>query len=389
VRVLLVHNYYQQPGGEDVVVEQELALLRQKGHTAELFSVHNDAIQGWQQKAATGALVVYNPWAKAALAAKLRTFRPDVVHVHNFFPRLSPSIFDACREAGVASVMTLHNFRILCPTSILFHDGRIREDSLGQSAGWALSERVYKSSLLATAPLVAMVDFHKWAGTWKRKVDLFIALSEFAKAKFIQGGLAPEQIVVKPNALKDPIAGATPTGSRYGALYVGRLSHEKGIAALLSAWKGIDYPLRIAGDGPLRDECEAAQGKEVTYLGRLSREQVYAEMRRAAFLVLPSTCYEMFPMTLVEAYANGLPALASNLGGLKSLLQDGVTGLSFAPDDAADLQAKVRWAFEHPEEMAAMGERARAAYETSYTADRNYANLMLIYERALAKREAA
>ena len=389
MRILLVHNYYQQRGGEDVVVEQELALLRQKGHSAELFSVHNDAIQGWQHKAATAALVVYNPWAKAALAARLREFRPDVVHVHNFFPRLSPSIFDACREAGTPSVMTLHNFRILCPTSILFHDGEIREDSLNSSAGWALSERVYKSSLFATAPLVAMVDFHKWAGTWKRKVDRFIALSEFAKAKFVEGGLAPDSIVVKPNAVTDPIAGAMPAASRYGALYVGRLSEEKGIATLLSAWQGVDYPLRIVGDGPLMEDCEAAQSKNVRCLGRLNREQVGAEMRRAAFLVLPSTCYEMFPMTLVEAYANGLPVLSSNLGGLRSLLEQGATGLGFAPGEPADLQAKVRWAIEHPVRMAAMGANARAKYEASYTADQNYATLMQIYERALAERKAA
>lgn len=387
MRILLVHNYYQQRGGEDVVVEQELALLRQKGHEAELFSVHNDTIQGWRQKAVTAALVVYNPWAKAALARRLGQFRPDVVHVHNFFPRLSPSIFDACREAAIPCVMTLHNFRILCPTSILFHDGNIHEESLTRSALWALRHRVYKSSFLATAPLVAMVDFHKWRGTWKRKVDLFIALTDFAKTKFVDGGLPAERIVVKANAVTDPFRGAMPeSGPRRGALYVGRLSNEKGIVPLLAAWKGVDYPLRIAGDGPLRGMCEAAQGKRIAYLGRLSREQVYAEMRRAAFLVLPSTCYEMFPMTLVEAHANGLPVIASNLGGLKSLLEDSVTGLGFSAGDPADLRAKVRLAIEHPDKMAAMGKNARARYEAAYTAERNYSNLMAVYERALAKK---
>jgi glycosyltransferase involved in cell wall biosynthesis len=389
VRILLVHNYYQQRGGEDVVVEQELALLRQRGHVAELYSVHNDSIQGLAQKAITGALVVYNPWAKAALAQKLREFRPDVVHVHNFFPKLSPSIFDACRVAGIPTVMTLHNFRILCPTSILFHDGEIRERSLTHSAIWALPQRVYKSSLLATLPLVAMVDIHKMLGTWKRKVDVFIALTDFAKAKFIEGGLEPDRIVVKGNAVADPLSGLTPNiGSRHGALFVGRLSEEKGIASLLVAWKGMNYPLRIAGDGPLRPLVEAAQAQNIIYLGRQSREQIYAEMQRAAFFLLPSVCYEMFPMTLAEAYANGLPVLASNLGGLKSLLDDGTTGLAFKPADPVDIRAKARWAIEHPNEMAAMGKTARARYEAQYTADQNYANLMRIYERALAKNVA-
>jgi len=390
VRILLVHNYYQQRGGEDVVVEQELALLRQKGHTAELFSVHNDSIQGLGQKAITGALVVYNPWAKAALAEKLREFRPDVVHVHNFFPKLSPSVFDACRRAGIPSVMTLHNFRILCPTSILFHNGEICERSLKHSAIWALPQRVYKSSLMATLPLVAMVDIHKWLGTWKRKVDVFIALTEFAKAKFVEGGLDPGHIIVKGNAVADPLNGATPnTAKRHGALFVGRLSEEKGIASLLTAWKGMNYPLRIAGDGPLRPLVEAAQAENIIYIGSQSRDQVYAEMQRAAFMILPSVCYEMFPMTLAEAYGNGLPVLASDLGGLKSLLDDGVTGLAFKPADPADIRAKARWAMEHPDKLADMGKAARAKYEAQYTADRNYANLMQIYERALAKKITA
>lgn len=387
VRVLLVHNYYQQRGGEDVAVEQELELLRGKGHTVELFSVHNDVIRGLWRKAATAARVVYNAAAKAELARKIAAFRPDVVHVHNFFPLLSPSVFDACREAGVPSVMTLHNFRILCPTATLFHDGRIVERSLTQSSLWALPQRVYQGSLLATAPLVAMIEYHKRAGTWRDKVDLFIALTDFAKAKLVEGGLPAEKIVVRGNAAADPLAGRASSGAaRHGALYVGRLSPEKGIASLLAAWEGVDYPLRIVGDGPLRDMCERARGKNVVCVGRLDREGVTAEMQRAAFLVLPSVCYEMFPMTLVEAYANGLPVLGSRLGGLADLLQDGVTGVAFAPGDAADLRAKVSWAAAHRDEMARMGARGRAAYETRYTIEKNYAALMAIYDRVVRGR---
>lgn len=385
VRILLVHNYYQQRGGEDVVVEQERDLLRAKGHDVDLFSVTNDSIRGAWRKATTAVLTVHNPWAAAALADRVRQFRPDVVHVHNFFPQLSPAIFDACRDAGVPSVMTLHNFRIMCPTAILYHNGRIRERSLKHSAIWALWHRVYRASFLATLPLVCMVDFHKCAGTWRRKVDLFIALTDFAKAKFIEGGLAADQIVVKGNAVADPSTGLNVDNTpRHGALYVGRLSDEKGIAVLLSAWRSLDYPLRIAGDGPLREMCEAASSKNITCLGRLSRDQVNEEMRRASFLVLPSICYEMFPMTIVEAFSNGLPVLASDLGGLSSLLQDGAAGQTFTPMDAQDLNAKARWAIEHPDQLANMGKAARAAFEERYTAERNYLDLIAIYERAIS-----
>jgi glycosyltransferase involved in cell wall biosynthesis len=383
VRILLVHNYYQQRGGEDVVVEHELDLLRRMGHDVELFSVDNRSIRGLRQIAA-GLLVVYNPWARARLAKRLAEFRPDIVHVHNFFPRWSPSIFDACREARVPCVMTLHNFRILCPTSVLFHAGKLCERSLTHSAMWAVPQKVYRSSTLATLSLACMVDFHKWAGTWRRKVDLFIALTDFAKAKFVEGGLPAERIVVKGNAIADPGVGTSPEARR-GALYVGRLSSEKGIATLLEAWRGIDYPLRIAGEGPLQDTCKAAEGKNIRCLGRLDRQHVYEEMSRAAFLVLPSTCYEMFPMTLVEAFAHGLPVLASKLGGLGGLVDDGVTGLAFKPGDVVDLRTKARWAAEHPVEMANMGRQARSTYEASYTAERNYAHLMAAYERVLSE----
>lgn len=387
MRILLVHNYYQQRGGEDVAVENERDLLRAHGHDVEFYSVNNDAIRGAWRKAVTAVLTVHNPWSKAAMAERLRQFRPDVVHVHNFFPMLSPSIFDACREAGTPSVMTLHNFRIMCPTSILYHDGAIRERSLKHSAMWALPRRVYRSSFLATLPLVVMVDFHKWAGTWRRKVDVFVALTEFAKAKFVEGGLAAEHIVVKGNAAADPLAGAkVDPAPRSGALFVGRLSEEKGIATLLSAWRGVGYPLRIAGDGPLRGMCEAAANKHITCLGPLKRDQVSAEMRRASFLVLPSICYEMFPMTIVEAFANGLPVIASDLGGLPNLLEGGAAGLTFKPMDAQDLRTKALWAAAHPEQMGGMGRAARAAFEEKYTDARNYSNLMAIYEGAISRR---
>lgn len=384
MKILLVHNYYQQRGGEDVVVEDELDLLKARGHEARLHAVHSDSIQGWQAKAAAGALAVYNPGAKARLRAVLASFQPDVVHVHNFFPLLSPSIFDACIDAGIPNVMTLHNFRVLCPTSILFHDGKVEERSLEHSALWAVPRRAYKGSALATLPLAVMVDAHKWAGTWRRKVDVFVALTAFAKAKFVEGGLPAERIVVKPNTVADP---GQPTGgaARQGALYVGRLSPEKGIEPLLDAWRGLDVPLRIAGDGPLKNMCEKAQSGSVTYLGRLDRAGVCEQMRRAAFLVLPSTCYEMFPMTLVEAYAHGLPVLASRLGGLQSLVDDGVTGLAFNPSDAADLRAKAQWAAAHPGVVARMGRHARTLYEKRYTAEHEYANLMEIFDRAIRR----
>lgn len=379
MRILLVHNFYRQPGGEDAVVRYQEEMLSGHGHEVSLFSVHNDDIRGLGGHAATFVSTSYNPMAKRRLSRRIKAFGPDVVHVHNFVPRLSPSVFDACRETGVPSVMTLHNFRILCPTSFLYYDRAVRERSLHHSCWWTVPKRVYHHSFFGTLAVANMVETHKRRGTWNTKVDRFIALTEFAKRKFVEGGIDANRIVVKGNAAR-AISRPEPRGdARSGALFVGSLSEEKGIRSLLSAWEGVDYPLRIAGDGPLAPLVTETRRPAIEALGRLDAGRVQAEMDRAAFLVLPSIWYEMFPVTIVEAFASGLPVLASRVGGIDEIVRDGVTGLLFNPDDPADLAATARWAMNHPDEMAAMGRAARAEYEKTYTPRRDYLRLMQIY----------
>ena len=284
--------------------------------------------------------------------------------------------------------MTLHNFRTLCPTAFLYHDESLRERSLKSSSFWTVRQRTYRSSFVGTFVVACMVDLHKWIGTWRRKVDCFIALTDFAKEKFIEGGLPGERIVVKGNAFAEPENQTRKSDQvRHGALYVGRLSQEKGIANLLFAWHGIDYPLRIVGDGALLSVCKEAQNENITYVGRLEAAQVNEEMRRASFLVLPSVWYEMFPMTLVEAYGNELPVLANRLGGLKSLVIDGVTGLTMEVRCPEDVKAKVTWASRNTAQMLQMGSNARKVFEQSYCEDTNYANLMQIYATVLRDRK--
>ena len=380
MRVLLVHNFYRQPGGEDAVVRYQQAMLTDRGHAVSLFAVHNDDIRSVADHAAAFLFASYNPVAKWRLLRRIREFKPDVVHVHNFVPQLSPSVFDACRVAGVPSVLTLHNFRILCPTSFLYYDREVRERSLRHACWWTIPKRVYHHSFFGTLAVARMVETHKRRGTWNTKVDRLIALTEFAKRKFVEGGIDEDRIVVKGNATPAIPRPERSGVERRGALYVGRLSEEKGIRSLLSAWERTDYPLRLAGDGPLAPVVAQARRSNVEALGRLDAEQVQAEMHRAAFLVLPSIWYEMFPVTLIEAFGSGLPVLASRVGGIDEIVRDGVTGLLFNADEPADLAAKAAWAASHPDEMAAMGRAARAEYEKSYTPGSDYARLMHIYD---------
>jgi glycosyltransferase involved in cell wall biosynthesis len=382
MRVLIVHNRYQQSGGEDAVVANEQALLEEHGWNTQLWSVTNDTIAGTRDAIRVAMRTSYSRPARDNLARKIAELAPAVVHVHNFFPLLSPSIYDACRAAGVAVVQTLHNYRAICANPALTRGGRPCFDCIGGSPYQAVLHGCYRGSRLASLPVARMVDVHRRRGTWSQKVDRFIALSAFSKDKFIEAGFPGERIEVKPNFVEDrPAARPAP---RSGALYVGRLSAEKGIETLVRAWTGLDVPLRVVGDGPLRRLVESATGPSITFLGRKTRAEVALEMARAAFLVQPSVAPETFGMAIAEAYCQGLPAIASRIGALAEIVQDRITGLLFSPGDAEDLAATARWAHQRPDAMRVMGRDARTIYEERYSPGVNFQQLCAIYASAIA-----
>jgi glycosyltransferase involved in cell wall biosynthesis len=377
MRVLLVHNYYCIRGGEDVVLEQELEILRAAGVDVRLFSVRNSEMRGLRAKMIAGLSTIYNPWARRKLAAEIAAFAPDVVHVHNFFPQLSPSIFDACRRAGVPSVMTLHNLRIADPRAC--YEMTVPDPDKPRRSPWAMvPQRVYRGSFCATLALVAMVEFHRWRGTWLTHVDRFIALSNSAKAMLVARGLPASKIVVKPNSVLKAERPPSQT-ARHGALFVGRLDEQKGVKTLLQAWKDIDYPLTIIGDGPLADLVAAAQNSKISFLGLQSRANVENAMRSSQLLVFPSLAHEMFPMTIAEAFANQLPVLASAIPSLRDVVSDGETGLLFSTGDAGSLAQCVTRAIRSVPELEALSRNAYEKYLESYTPEANAAALIRLY----------
>jgi glycosyltransferase involved in cell wall biosynthesis len=392
VRVIIAHNRYQQPGGEDIGVQDERGLLVNHGHEVRLLEANNDHIRGLLTEAYTALTAVYSLSSKRRMTALIAEFRPDLVHVHNFFPVLSPSIYCACNEAGVPVVQTLHNYRLLCPSSILFRDGHVCEDCLSKRFAWpGVAHACYRGSRLGTAAVATMTYVHRVIRTYQRQIQALVALTEFSRRKFIEGGFPAHNIVVKPPFV-DIDFGIGHGEGRY-VLFVGRLSDEKGIITLLEAWKklGTRVPLRIAGSGRLEEYVRAQEAAMpgIRYLGYQSRPQINQLVQNAVALVFPSLWYEGVPRTILESFAAGTPVIASKIGNVEGLVEHKRLGLHFQPGDAADLVAKVQWMLEHPHDWESMRQSARAEYEAKYSAERNYDLLMEIYDRVLTRNSLA
>ncbi len=377
------------------MVRAEKELLSGFGHRVVEYARHNDEIKDYGMwKIATLAPRTVWAWdSYKEIRALLERERRDLAHFHNTFPLISPAAYYACRDAGVPVVQTLHNYRLVCPAATFFDGERVCEACVSHSLWRAVAHGCYRRSRAATATVALMLAVHRRLGTWTRLVDCYIAPTEFGRRKFVEAGLPEEKIVVKPN-LVHPDPGARNGAGEY-ALFVGRLSPEKGLRTLLGAWGRLNrrVPLAIVGDGPLRAELAEQAAKRgastISFHGRLTMDQTLAAMKRARFLVFPSKSYEGMPRTVIEAYACGVPVIASRLGAMEEIVDDGRTGLHFTAGDAEDLAAKVEWAWTHPNEMQEMGRAARAEYEAKYTAERNYQMLMGIYRRVLAARGAA
>jgi glycosyltransferase involved in cell wall biosynthesis len=389
MKILLVHNTYQQPGGEDVVFEQEDRLLRQHGHEVVTYCRSNHEIDQLStfERAALVTRIISAADSKNDIRKILDAFQPDIVHTHNTFMMISPSVYEACGEAHIPVLQTLQNYRLLCPAALLFRDGHICEECTAHRLLRSVWHGCYRNSRPTTAAVAAMLKTHRKRRTWTDAVTGYVVATEFARQKFIDGGLPAEKIYVKPNFV-DPDPGERDAAGDY-ALFVGRLSVEKGLSTMLDAWRQVStsIPLVIAGDGPLRPDLETEAAKsnsrQVTFRGRLDANQTRAAMKQARFLVLPSLWYEGFPMVMAESLACGTPVVGSRLGAMQEVITDGRTGLHFTAGDAADLAEKVEWAWSHPSELVAMGREARRDYEALYTPEVNYSLLMSIYEQVI------
>ncbi|MBV6623407.1 MAG: glycosyltransferase [Rivularia sp. (in: Bacteria)] len=390
MKLLLLHNRYQLAGGEDRVVQAEKRLLEANGHEVLLLEENNQSIIGSWGNFVAARSAIYSFASRQKVGAAIETFSPDIVHVHNFFPLLSPAIYDACNNAGVPILQTLHNYRLICPKAMLFRDGKICENCVGKVPLPSIIHGCYRNSHLQTSAVAAMIFFHWLRGTWQERVNAYISLTNFQKDKMVQAGLPAEKIFIKPNFVFSPRYTNEKNKSNSYLLFVGRLSEEKGIKTLIDTYIKYDLsiPLKIVGDGPLRYNLQqkvrnTKADNFVKFLGFQDNEAVLKLMQNAICLVFPSIWYEAFPLTIAEAFASGLPVLASNIGSMAEIIEDGVTGLHFKMGDSTSLVEKIKWVSNHPEIMISMGKNASNVYNLKYTPKINYQQLIKIYQQVI------
>lgn len=390
--MLLVHSFYGSgaPSGENQVFEIERTLLQSRGHAVAEFTRHSDHIraQGIWGAVKGAAATPWNPFAAHALRQMVAQFKPDVVHVHNTFPMISPAIFHALAGTGAARVLTLHNYRLFCPAGIPMRSGKVCTECLDrQSVLPALQHGCYRNSRLATVPLALNVALHRAVQTWTQQVEAFITLTGFQRQRMVAAGLPEERVHVKPNFYPGSPTLVPWAERKPYVVFAGRLTAEKGIATLIKAWKlwGQAAPeLRVLGAGELQAELVLmAQGMPVRFFGQVDAEKAQHHIANASLLVLPSECFEGFPMVVREAFAFGTPVAVSDLGPLPSIVQHGKSGVVFEAANAAVLMQAINQVWYAPGALERLGLGARAAFEANYTDEANHATLVSIYEKSI------
>lgn len=384
MKILQIHNKYQQQGGEDVVYNAEKELLESHGHTVIRYERNNKEIEEYSF-VKKSSLLWQTSWSKKSYTEIIKLIKkekPNICHVHNYLPLISPSVFYACKEQDLPVVQTLHNYRLLCSNAYLFRNGKVCEECLGGSLYHSVKYGCYRDSKLQTLALARMVEKHKKINTWDDIVNGYICLTTFAKRKFIKGGLPKNKLYIKPNFLSDIKINNFVEKDYF--FFAGRLDKTKGIEILKGSFEKLkNIKIKIAGEGPLKRYFKKTNSN-IEYLCQQQHAKILELLSASIALIFPSIWYEGMPMTIVEAFACSKPVIASDLGAMPEMIDDGKTGLMFQTGNAEDLAVKIKWAYEHKEEMKQMGINARKEYEEKYTDEKNYQIIMEIYRKVIS-----
>lgn len=389
-RALLLHNYYIHKGGEDIVFTKEKSLLEKFGCSLNEYSINNEDLSKYSF-ARNAFNTIWNNEVYRRIDLIIKQSKPDIIHCYNTFPMLSPSVYYAAKKNKVPVIQRLPNYRLFCPNGLLLRNGQPCEICLHTgNPMYGFFYKCYRGSYFASFVVACMIFIHRLLGTWNNEVDAYICLTSFSRGLFIKAGLPKEKLEIKPNFL--PLDPGVSNEDREFCLYVGRLSHEKGVNILLEAWKKnkIKHQLVIIGDGPSSNLVIDAQNENpyIIWLGKKQTDEILRFMKKAHFLIIPSICYENFPNTLVESFACGTPVIASDIGATRELVDNNFTGLHFRSGDSEDLARKIMMLLNKPLLIKEMQKNCRAEYEAKYTAERNYQMLMEIYQTAIERNRA-
>ena len=403
MKILFCHNYYQQAGGEGVVVANEMAMLKDHGHDVQLYSTSNNQIIGFWQKLQVSLRLTHSSFHKKELKKHIQQFSPDIVHVHNFFPLLTPAVFDACNELNIPVVHTLHNYRLLCPSATLFINGKSNTESINKNAYAMVKYKAYKNSFFGTFLLARAIEKYKKNNIWHNKVDQFIAPSSALKSIYMNAGFHTDKITVKPNFIQVPSSikkivstsnkqqekqyESNPSTVKY-AIYIGRLVEEKGIKTLLSSWKSSDIELRVYGSGPLEylfDSNVNSTLANISYFGEVAKKEAMLALASAQYLIMPTLWQEPFGLVTIEALAQGIPVIASNIGAMPEIITHNENGLLFEPSNNNDLRNQID-IMKCDNKRDIMSHKALDSFQGKFSASVNYPKLLAIYQDIIARK---
>ncbi len=397
MKILLIHNSHRSgsSSGDDGVFRQEAALLESKGHRVITFNISNDYFDA--APLYKKILFIFQlPWSFSSsnkIRRLIRQERPDIVHIHNIFPLISPSVYHMLRAEGIPIVQTLHDFRFLCTNAFFMRKGNICKECLNGGIFRSLLYGCFKDSRIQTLPVAIMLRLHRYLNTFKTKIDGYICLTESEKNVFIKAGYVDKKLFVKPNFVEDLSHKDRHLSGDY-VVFIGRLSEEKGVRTLINAWRELsDIPLKIVGDGVLAEGLKSYTKKlnikNIDFIGYKPYRECREILSKARFLVFPSIWNETFGISIIEAFSHGKPVLASNLGAMADLVKDGYTGYLFEPGNARELAERVRLLWDNPEACQRMAMNARKEYEEKYTPERNYEMLIKIYREVIEKKRGS
>ena len=380
MKVLIIHTYYAERGGEDLVFETESKLLRKEGVDVDTLPFNNS-----KRKLLKFLCYPFNFASLLKTLQRLKKFKPDIVHIHNWHFAASSSVFIACKICNIPIVQTLHNYRLICPTGTLFFKRNIYLKSIYGHWGVPIKDKVYHNSFFQTFWVRIVTTFFKISGIWKI-ADRYIVLTPHAKEMYFQTDYIKlrDRFVVKSNFIDD--VDYKPVGKKRYFLFVGRLTFDKGVNVLLDTFKNLSYELRIIGDGPLRKDVEfvAESHDNIKYVGFKSFDVIRESMSECLAIVFPTISFEGMPMTILESFACGTPVIGSKFSAMETMITDGYNGLHFEKGNSKSLRDKLQYFYSlDSKEVNLFAANSRKTYEKYYTPDQNIHELISIYQNVL------